>query len=46
MNDKIILFFNYRPWQAYITDGSFMCGASIIDNNWLITAAHCIEKLA
>lgn len=32
------------PWQVYITDDTFVCGASIIDNRWLITAAHCVQK--
>jgi hypothetical protein len=34
----------YRPWQVMITDGMIMCGASLIDNNWIVTAAHCTEK--
>jgi hypothetical protein len=37
---------NSWPWQAFLTDGSFMCGASLINNNWLVTAAHCLERVA
>lgn len=32
---------NSWPWQVYITDGNYLCGASLIDNQWLVTAAHC-----
>jgi len=29
------------PWQVYISDGSYICGATLINNQWLVTAAHC-----
>ena len=35
------------PWQAYIfneTNGQFICGAVIISDQWLLSAAHCVEK--
>ena len=31
-------------WQVLITDGKVMCGASLISNSWIVTAAHCTEK--
>lgn len=32
------------PWQVYYESGNFLCGASIISNNWVVTAAHCTEN--
>lgn len=30
------------PWQAaIIIDNSWLCGGSLILNNWVITAGHC-----
>ena len=30
------------PWQVYLTAGDYMCGGTIISENWILTAAHCV----
>jgi len=32
-----------NPWQCSLRRTSHSCGASIISNQWAITAAHCID---
>ncbi|XP_049964496.1 trypsin alpha-3-like [Schistocerca serialis cubense] len=34
------------PWQLYFTIANYMCGASIISNNWALSAAHCVDGFA
>lgn len=29
------------PWQVLVRAGSYMCGGSLIHQEWVVTAAHC-----
>jgi secreted trypsin-like serine protease len=31
------------PWQVYFEADDYVCGGAIIDENWIVTAAHCTK---
>lgn len=40
---------NAYPWQVMLTDanadfGEYRCGGTLINEWWVLTAAHCLEK--
>lgn len=34
------------PWQVSITAGGTLCGGSLINVDWVVTAAHCVAGIA
>jgi len=37
---------NSWPWQVFLFTQESSCGGSLINNEWVLTAAHCVESNA
>ncbi|XP_047469977.1 chymotrypsinogen A-like [Penaeus chinensis] len=38
---------NEWPWQAalrFLSNGEVFCGATLVQDSWLVTASHCVEQ--